>query len=94
MWAGARARDTSGRVIRLFFRGCFSLVGLVVAAYVFFAVPLGERTLYEHFQRIAATEEAKELGRDVEVAKEKLEEKVRKRFASDASSDAVEPDQP
>lgn len=75
-------------MIRLLFRGCFSLVGFAVAAYVFFAVPLGERTLYEHVKRIAATEEAQELGRDVETAKERLGEEVRKRLGADASADA------
>ena len=43
-------------------KGALSLVGLAVVAYVFFFVPLGQRTLFEHARRIAATDEAQELG--------------------------------
>lgn len=39
---------------------------LAAALYVVFFVPLGERTLYEHLSRIASTEEARELGGEVE----------------------------
>lgn len=35
------------------------------ALYVFFFVPLGERTLYQHLERIAATPAAQELGGEV-----------------------------
>jgi hypothetical protein len=42
------------------------LIGLGTLVYVFFMVPIGARTGYEHVRRIAATEPARELGRDVE----------------------------
>jgi hypothetical protein len=40
----------------------------VLAAAGFFAVfvPLGEKTLYQHLIRIAGTDEARELGRELE----------------------------
>lgn len=38
---------------------CLACIG-----YVYFFVPVGQRTLFEHTMRIAATEPAQELGRD------------------------------
>lgn len=66
-----------------------SLVGLLALAYVFFFVPLGRRTLHEHTLRIAATDEAQELGEDVDVASDRigdaLQEKLREtQMAGDA----------
>jgi hypothetical protein len=52
--------------------------------YGLFFVPFGRRTLYEHLGRIAATEEAKELGADVEAKASRLSEGVRARLAADA----------
>ncbi|MGF1466380.1 MAG: hypothetical protein ACFCGT_09610 [Sandaracinaceae bacterium] len=45
--------------------GVLWLVGLTVVLYVYFLVPIGERTLFQHTLRIAATEPAKELGREL-----------------------------
>lgn len=39
-------------------------VCLACVGYVYFFVPVGQRTLFEHTMRIAATEPAQELGRD------------------------------
>ncbi len=72
-------------MIRRALSGLFSLFVLVVLGYLFFFVPLGERTLYDHVSRIAATPEAEELGRDAERASERLEEVVRERINTDAS---------
>jgi hypothetical protein len=43
----------------------YRLITLIVVAYVFFGVPLGERTLFQHMRRIVATEEAQDLGREI-----------------------------
>ena len=40
----------------------WSLIILGCLAYVFFTVPLGKRTMFEHLVRIAETDEAQELG--------------------------------
>ena len=45
--------------------------------YVFFFVPLGSRTLYDHFKRIAGTSEAQEMGRDVSGAGQRVITKAR-----------------
>ena len=60
-----------------------ALVGLSCALYVFFLVPLGERTLYQHVRRIAATEEAEDLGRELGEAGERLTDEI----GEDGSSD-------
>ncbi len=52
--------------------------GAVVAflAYVLFFVRLGERTPFEHLMRVAGTEEAQELGREVGAATERISKKI------------------
>lgn len=55
------------------------LVVLAALLYALFFVPLGKRTLYEHFTRIAATPEAKELGAEVETAVESAKQRARDR---------------
>ena len=57
------------------------LVGLAVVAYVFFFIPLGQRTLYQHARRIAATDEAHELGEEATEAAERLREHVEDQIA-------------
>ena len=75
-------------------RSLLSLVGLAVVGYVFFFVPLGERTLFQHARRIAGTEEAKELGREAAGAadelREHLEEQI-ERHLVDAGADTAAP---
>ena len=46
-------------------RTAWSLLVLGVLTYATFFVPIGERTLFQHLSRIARTEEAQELGREV-----------------------------
>lgn len=56
--------------------GVIALVGLASFAYVFFVVPIGRRTLYEHVKNIAATPEAHELGTDVREATSRVTDRV------------------
>lgn len=77
-------------MIRRAISGFISLVIIAVFAYLFFFVPLGERTLYEHASRIAATPEAEELGRDATRATDHIEDVVRERLGADASVAARE----
>ena len=51
--------------MRRLINGFIWLVGLVVILGVYFFVPVGRFTLYEHTLRIAATEPAQELGDDL-----------------------------
>ncbi|MDH5493360.1 MAG: hypothetical protein OEY14_15505 [Myxococcales bacterium] len=50
----------------------FSLCCAAALLYVAFFVPLGERTIAEHLRRVASTEEAQELGRELGEAGERL----------------------
>ena len=43
----------------------FWSIGVIVVAIVYFFVPIGRYTLFEHTLRISATEPAQELGEDV-----------------------------
>lgn len=56
-------------------------LGLLTLAYGLFFVPLGDRTLFQHLKRIAATDEAQELNREVQdataQAARSVEEKLR-----------------
>lgn len=56
--------------------GFLWLVGLVVVLIVYFFVPLGQHTLYEHTLRIAATEPAQELGDELGQATRDLGERA------------------
>lgn len=42
-------------------RTSLKLLGLSIVLYVTFFIPVGERTLWEHFRRIAGSNEAREL---------------------------------
>ena len=64
-----------------------AFIGLCTVAYVFFRVPLGQRTMYEHAKRIAATEPARELETDVRSRSDEVRREVTskvKQLASDA----------
>lgn len=56
--------------------GFLWLVGLVVVLGVYFFVPVGRFTLFEHTLRIAATEPAQELGADLEDEARDLSERA------------------
>ena len=49
----------------------------LIAAYVFFFVPIGRRTLYDHTRRIATTPEAREFGDEMRVAGSRVAERTR-----------------
>lgn len=74
-------------MIKFFIKGFFTFIGMAVFAYVFFFVELGERTLFQHVKRIAATEEAQDLGDDIGAASDRLrahlEERIREELAED-----------
>lgn len=59
-------------MIRAALKTCVLSVLLAVTLYGVFFVPLGERTLWEHLSRIAATEEAQDLGREADQASERF----------------------
>ncbi|MBX3274305.1 MAG: hypothetical protein KF729_28825 [Sandaracinaceae bacterium] len=56
--------------------GVLWLVGLTVVLAVYFFVPLGRYTLFEHTLRIAATEPAQELGDELGTATRELGERA------------------
>ena len=60
------------RTIRLVWTGAV----LAFLAYVLFFVRLGERTPFQHLMRVAGTEEAQELGREVGAATERITKKI------------------
>lgn len=64
-------------------KGIVYLTAFGVLAYLFFFVPLGRRTLWEHTQRIAATDEAQDLGADVSTATDRVETAVREKLTPD-----------
>lgn len=60
------------RSIRLVWTGAV----LAFLAYVLFFVRLGERTPFQHLMRVAGTDEAQELGREVSAATERISKKI------------------
>jgi hypothetical protein len=63
--------------MRRLFSSLLSLIGFAVVAYVWFFVPIGQRTLHEHALRIADTEPARELGDEARDASERAVDHVR-----------------
>ena len=61
-------------------KGVVYLTAFGVLAYLFFFVPLGQRTLWQHVSRIAATEEAQELGDEMEEATDRAETALREKI--------------
>jgi hypothetical protein len=55
-------------MLRWMLKAALSMLALAGFLYATFFVPLGEHTLYRHLARIAATEEARELGAGVSAA--------------------------
>lgn len=78
-------------MVRRWLNAIIFSAGLVALAVVFFFVPLGRRTLFEHVRRISATPEAQELGTEVDEASERVEGAVREKvrdLTRDAGLDA------
>lgn len=67
-------------MIRHFIRAIITLAGVGVILYGVFFVPLGERTMYQHLSRVAGTDEAQDLGRELGEAGDRLEEEARRRI--------------
>ena len=53
-----------------------SLFVTMIFLYVFFFVPIGRRTLYDHAKRIAGTPEAQEFGHEMRGAGERVVEQT------------------
>lgn len=64
----------------------------LIAAYVFFFVPIGRRTLYDHVRRIATTPEAREFGDEMRVAGARVAERTREEVASVIRHGVLPPD--
>ncbi|MGE0788336.1 MAG: ExbD/TolR family protein [Sandaracinaceae bacterium] len=62
--------------MRRMINGAIWLVGLVVLLVVYFLVPLGRYTLFEHTLRIARTEPAQELGAELSEASEAVADRA------------------
>lgn len=88
--------------MRRLINGVIWLVGLVVLLGVYFFVPVGRFTLYEHTLRIAATEPARELGDDLRrtgvgvgaEAVREWEERAAKREEAAGQAPAEDADEP
>lgn len=60
------------RSMRLMWRG--AILGFLI--YVLFFVQLGERSAFQHLMRVADTDEAQELGREVSSATERITKEI------------------
>ena len=60
------------RMLKLVWTGAV----LAFLAYVLFFTRLGNRTPFQHLMRVAGTDEAKELGREVSAATERISKKI------------------
>lgn len=76
--------------------GTLWLVGLIVVLAVYFFLPVGRFTLFEHTLRIAATEPAQELGEDLTETGEELSERAAAQWESrsEAREEARQPESP
>lgn len=79
-------------MIKWVIKNAFALIGLGVFLYVFFFIPLGERTMWQHARRIAGTEEAQELGREAGEAAGRLGEHLQEEMNEHVREDGGEPD--
>jgi len=60
------------RSMRLMWRGAV----LAFLVYVLFFVQLGDRSAFQHLMRVADTQEAQELGREVSAATERITKEI------------------
>lgn len=67
------------------------LVGLAGLAYITFFVPLGERTLYQHFVGISETEEAQALGDEISKKADDLKTDVAEKVPEIIKADEPKP---
>lgn len=68
--------------MRRLVNGILWLIGLLVVLVAYFVVPIGRYTLFEHSRRIARTEPARELGRDLAATGEALEDRAMEEWQS------------
>ncbi|MBZ0122137.1 MAG: hypothetical protein K8H88_34405 [Sandaracinaceae bacterium] len=73
--------------MRRLIRGIVYLAGLCALTFVFFFVPIGQRTLWDHAQRIAATEPAQELGQELGAAGERVGDRARSEWEARLQAD-------
>jgi hypothetical protein len=66
--------------VRRLLHGIVWLIGVCAIAYVYFFVPVGQRTLYQHTVRIAATEPAQELGGELEQVGEDVSDRAQEEW--------------
>lgn len=64
----------------------------LIAAYVFFFVPIGRRTLFDHTRRIATTPEAREFGDEMRTASARVAERTRDEVEGVIRHGVVPPD--
>jgi hypothetical protein len=62
--------------MRRLVNGILWSIGLLVVLFVYFFVPVGRFTLFEHTRRIADTEPAQELGRELGEAGDSIRERA------------------
>lgn len=72
----ARVLSLAAVVVRRLINSVLWFVGLIVVLCVYFFVPVGRYTLYEHTLRIASTEPAQELKEDLTRTGEELGERA------------------
>ncbi|MFK7985856.1 MAG: hypothetical protein AB8I08_07470 [Sandaracinaceae bacterium] len=68
--------------MRRMLNGILWLIGLGVVLVVYFFVPVGRHTLFEHTLRIAATEPAQDLGEDLSETSVELGQRARDEWES------------
>lgn len=72
--------------MRRLVNGILWLIGLLVVLVAYFVVPVGRYTLFEHTRRIARTEPAQELGRELSAAGEALKDRAVEEWESRAAA--------
>lgn len=69
-----------------FVRSVAEIVVLLLAAYAFFRVPIGQKTSFEHLLAIFSTEPAREAAREYKAAGEELRDEIAERVGLGARS--------
>ena len=67
------------------------MIGLLVVLVAYFAVPVGRFTMFEHTRRIARTEPAQELGRDLGETARLVKEEALEQWETRTASSLEQP---